>query len=287
MSINTFIPAVWSRELLVNLFKAHIYGQASVINRDYEGEISAYGDTVKIHSIGAVTISDYTKNTDHAAPEALSDAEVILSINRAKMFNFQIDDIDAAQVNPKVMQGAMQQAAYNLSDELDTYLAGLYTAATAASTSGIVLGDNTTPLVPTSSTAYEMLADAFTVLNENNAPGQGRWIIVPPWYEGLLRKDQRFVSYGTQENQNALRNGVIGRAAGFDVLVSNNVANTTATKYKIMFGHAAAWTLAEQISKVEAYRPQLRFGDAVKGLHLYGAKVVRPSILGCLTVNHP
>lgn len=281
MAINNFIPAVWSRALLENLRNSLVYGQAGVINRDYQGEIAGAGSSVKIHSIGAVTVSDYTKNSDLSAPETLNDAEVVLNIDKARAFNFQIDDVDAAQQTPKVMEGAMREAAYALSNDLDAYLAGLH--AQASITSGF--GTNGTPIVPTSTTAYEYLADAFTAMDEANAPQQGRWAIVPPWYHGMLRKDARFVSYGTDANRAVAQNGVIGQVAGFDVFVSNNVANTTGTKYKILFGHAQAWTMAMQIEKVEAFRMERRFADAVKGLNVYGAKVVRPTILGCMTAN--
>lgn len=281
MAINNFIPAIWSRSLLENLHNNLVFGQPGVINRDYEGEISGAGSSVKIHNLGAVTVSDYTKNTDLSAPETLTDGETILSIDRARSFNMQIDDIDAAQQVPKVMDGAMREAAYALANDLDSYLASIYTQGTA----GTGLGTTGTPIVPTSTTAYEYLADAYTLLDEANAPSQGRVAIVPPWFHGLLRKDQRFVSYGTPENRSTLMNGLIGEAAGFTVLVSNNVFNTSGAKYRIICTHPGAWTLAMQIEKVEAYRPPLRFADAVKGLNVYGAKVVRPTNLIYMTAS--
>ena len=281
MALNNFIPAIWSRALLENLRNDLVYGQPGVINRDYEGEIRGAGSSVKIHNLGAVTISDYTKNTDLSAPETLTDAETILSIDQSRSFNMQIDDVDQAQQVPKVMEGAMREAAYALANDLDSYLAGLH--AGVGITTGF--GDDTTPIVPSSTTAYEYLADAYTALDEANCPPQGRWVIVPPWYHGLLRKDARFVSYGTDRNRATLQNGVIGEAAGFNVLVSNNVDNTAGAKYKVMFGHPSAWTLAMQIEKVEAYRPPLRFADAVKGLNVYGAKIVRSGIIGTMTAS--
>ena len=281
MALNNFIPAIWSRALLENLRNDLVYGQPGVINRDYEGEIRGAGSSVKIHNLGAVTISDYTKNTDLSAPETLTDAETILSIDQSRSFNMQIDDVDQAQQVPKVMEGAMREAAYALANDLDSYLAGLH--AGVGITTGF--GDDTTPIVPSSTTAYEYLADAYTALDEANCPPQGRWVIVPPWYHGLLRKDARFVSYGTDRNRAVLQNGVIGEAAGFNVLVSNNVDNTAGAKYKVMFGHPSAWTLAMQIEKVEAYRPPLRFADAVKGLNVYGAKIVRSGIIGTMTAS--
>lgn len=281
MAINNFIPAIWSRALLENLHNSLVFGQPAVVNRDYQGEIAGQGSSVKIHSIGAITVSDYTKNSDLSAPETLSDAEVVLSIDKARAFNFQIDDVDAAQQTPKIMEGAMREAAYALSNDLDAYLASLH--AQAGITSGF--GSTATPIVPTSTTAYEYLADAFTALDEANAPSQNRWVVVPPWFHGLLRKDARFVSYGTDMNRAVLENAIVGQAAGFNVFVSNNVANTSGAKYKILFGHAAAWTMAMQIEKVEAFRMEKRFADAVKGLNVYGAKVVRSGILGCMTAS--
>ena len=281
MALNNFIPAIWSRALLENLRNDLVFGQPGIINRDYEGDIRGAGSSVKIHNLGAVTISDYTKNTDLSAPETLTDAETILSIDQSRSFNMQIDDVDQAQQVPKVMEGAMREAAYALANDLDSYLAGLH--AGVGITTGF--GDDTTPIVPSSTTAYEYLADAYTALDEANCPPQGRWVIVPPWYHGLLRKDARFVSYGTDRNRATLQNGVIGEAAGFNVLVSNNVDNTAGAKYKVMFGHPSAWTLAMQIEKVEAYRPPLRFADAVKGLNVYGAKIVRSGVIGTMTAS--
>src|SRR5205085_7448189 len=118
-----------------------------------------------------------------------------------------------------------------------------------------------------------------------NAPSEGRFAIVPSWFEGAVSLDPRFIGEGGQNNNGVLLNGKIGRAAGFDLLMSNNVPNTTGAKYKIVAGVAGATTYAEQISQTEAYKPERRFGDAVKGLHLYGAKVVRPEELVVLTAN--
>ena len=104
MSVANFIPTIWSARLLAHLDKAHVY--AALVNRDYEGEIKNYGDTVKINQIGDVTIKDYTKGKDIDDPEELSGDQNTLTIDQAKYFNFSIDDVDAAQVNPKLMDAA-------------------------------------------------------------------------------------------------------------------------------------------------------------------------------------
>ena len=129
MSLDSFIPTIWSNELLVSLTKALIFGQPNVANRDYEGEIRAAGDTVKINAIGPVTIGNYTKNTNISDPEELNDAQTTLEITQQKYFNFQVDDIDRAQQTPQVMAQAMQESAYGLRNEADTFLAGLLAAA--------------------------------------------------------------------------------------------------------------------------------------------------------------
>lgn len=283
MSIDNFIPELWANELLVNLFNEHVYGASGVVNRDYEGQIRNAGDTVRINSIGRVTIGDYTKNTDIAAAETLTDAQAALTIDQQKFFNFQIDDIDRAQQSPKVMAGAMVEAAYGLRDVSDLFIASKYTDAA----SGNLIGSTGSPKTDVSTVgAYVYLVNLKTLLDNANVPQAGRFAIVPPWYEGYLLQDQRFVSFGTPQNLDTLHNGRIGRAAGFDIYSSNNVPATSATKYRIIAGHPMAWSFAAQITSVEAYRPQARFADAVKGLMVYGAKVVRPSALAVLTANN-
>jgi hypothetical protein len=303
MAVDNFIPEVWAARLLANLHNATVYGQDGVINRDYEGEIQAAGNTVRINSIGTVSVSDYVKNTDMAAPQVLTDAQEVLVIDQAKSFNFQVDDVDAAQAQPKFMQSAMQEAAYALRNVTDVFIRDAMLAdAFSANTVG-ASGDTNGVLLDTTGTAgtnaYERLVDMSVFLDNNNVPEDGRWVVVPPWVEGLLLKDARFVSFGTPTNQMRIANGTldggnasgtpgssqIGRVAGFDVFKSNNVktssANTTAS-WAIIAGHGIATTFADQINKVVAYSPEKRFADAVKGLHLYGAKVVRPYALAVM-----
>lgn len=276
MAINNFIPAVWSAQLLTALNKSLVY--ANLCNRDYEGEIREYGDQVKINSLGRVTVGSYTKNTDIAAAETLTDAQRILVIDQSKYFNFQIDDVDKAQQKPKVMQAAMAEAAYGLADVADQYIAGLYTEISGTNT----IGSDASPISiavaagQSTAAAYEKLVDLAVKLDEANVSRASRWVVLPPWYHGILLKDSRFISAGTLKTDEVLANGFVGRAAGFDIYTSNNVPNTSNALYKVIAGYSGAWSYAEQIAEVEAYRPERRFADAVKGLHLYGAKVTRP-----------
>lgn len=285
MAIDNFKPTIWSAMLLGNLHKTLVYGQSGIVNRTYEGEIKQKGDTVKITSIGPVTITSYTKNTDHAAPEALDDASTILQITQSEMFNLQVDDIDAAQAAGDVMNDAMAESGYALADVADQFIAALYSQAATANLIGSTASPKTD--LGTLGQAYKYLLMLKTRLDEANVPKDGRWCILPPWYEELLLDDEKFVSFGTVQNRENLANGEVGRAAGFRILTSNNVPNTASEKYRIMAGYPGAISYAEQINKLVAYRPELRFADAVKGLHTYGAKVVRPAGLAVLTANRP
>ncbi len=277
-----FIPTVWAARLLVALDKSLVYGQTNVCNRDYEGEIRASGNTVKIASIGDVTVDDYTKDTDIGEPETLTDAEQSLLINQAKYFNFYVDSVDRAQQNVNVLDEAMRRASWSLRDYADTFLAN---AMDAAVPGGNKIGSTVTPIVPTKDNAYEYLVDLGVLLDEANAPIDGRFVVVPAWFHGLLLKDERFVEAGTRRSDTAIRNGEVGEAAGFAILKSNNVPNTEGEAYKIIAGHSIATAYVEQIVDVQTYKPEKRFGDAVKGLHVYGAKVVRPTCLAQLIAD--
>ena len=278
----TFIPTVWAARLLTALEKTLVYGQANVSSREYEGEIRESGSTVKIASIGDVTIGDYVKDTNISDPETLSDSDQSLTIDQAKYFNFYVDSIDRAQQNVNVLDEAMRRSAWGLREKADAFLAGVMDAAVP---SGNKIGSTTTPKVPTKDDAYEYLVDLGVLLDEADVPIEGRFVIVPAWFHGLLLKDERFVNAGTMRSDLALANGEVGEAAGFRILKSNNVPNTTGTKYKIIAGHAIATAYVEQVVDLQTYKPEKRFGDAVKGLHVYGAKVVRPTALAELIAN--
>lgn len=280
MSVANFIPTIWSARLLRHLDKRHVY--LNLLNRDYEGEIKNFGDTVKVNQIGNVTIKDYTKGEDIEAPEDLSGKHQELKIDQAKYFNFAVEDVDNAQTNPKLMDKAMERAAYGMNDVVDAFAANLLAINVHADNT---IGNDTTPKVPTKDTAYDFLVDLGVKLTEANVPTVGRWVVVPAWYHGLLLKDERFVGNGTDYNKAILEGGEVGKAAGFTVYVSNNVPNTTKTKYKIIGGTDEAGSYAEQILSTEAYRPEKRFSDAVKRLHVYGAKVFQSKCIAVLTAN--
>ena len=285
--IDNFIPQVWSATILLALEKALVYAQPMIVNRDYEGDIRDQGDTVKINSIGRPTIFDYTKNSNMPDPETLEGSGKVLTITQSKGFNFQVDDIDKAQAKPEVMDTALSLAAYGLADIADQYVAAKLLAGVTENTIGSVA----TPIIPKPEEgvngAYENLVDLGVKLDEQNVPADNRWVVVSPWFHGMLTKDHRFVSYAAID---VLYNRQVGEAAGFAILSSNNVptiaapggAENNKTRYALLAGSNMAGTFAEQINQVEAYRPEKRFGDAVKGLHLYGAEVERPEAISVL-----
>lgn len=275
MAISSFIPQIWNARLLNALDKAHVF--ANVVNRDYEGDIKQQGDTVKINTIGAVTIGDYTKNTDFTSgPETLATTAQSLTIDQAKYFNFQVDDVDAAQAAGDVMDKAMERAAYGLNDAADAYLAKQLSAAITSANANIVAAD---AVALTAANVYENVVKMKLLLDKANVPTVGRWLVAPPEMIALILQDDRFVKTGGSMAEDVLQNGVVARAAGFDIYMSNNCASETSSKdstttFTITAGDEGACTYAEQIVSTEAYRPEKRFADAVKGLHVYGAKVV-------------
>lgn len=275
MAVTGFIPKLWSARLLNALDKSHVF--ANVVNRDYEGEIKKMGDTVHINTIGAVTIGTYTQNTDFSSgPETLATTDQTLTIDQAKYFNFQVDDIDAAQAAGDIMDKAMTRAAYGLADASDKYIAGIL--AGAADTSNLV---SSTAVALTSANVYENVVKMRTILDKANVPTAGRWLVIPPEMYALILLDDRFVKTGGEMAEGILRTGLVAQAAGFDIYLSNNCVNSSDT-YTIVGGVDSAATYAEQIVSTEAYRPEKRFADAVKGLHVYGAKVVDKAQLACL-----
>lgn len=233
----------------------------------------SFGDTVKINSIGRVTVSSYTKNSTISAPETLVGSQQILTIDQAKYFNFEIDDIDKWQSKPKLMGDATTEAAWAMSDTVDAFVAALINAAVPAANL------RTAATVGTGATdadMYEVLVDLDVLLTTNNVPRNGnRWVVVAPGHEGLLRKDPRFVSFGTGDNKSNLRSSPITQVSGFNVYVSNNVPSGT----DVLAGYKGAVTYAEQIDKMVAFSPHDSFSDALKGLHIYGGEVTRPYAL--------
>jgi hypothetical protein len=187
MTVNNFISSIWSAKLLASLKKDQVFTQAGVMNRDYTGEISGQGSVVKINGIGPVTIRPYVKNMPIVAPDTLSDAQTSLTIDQGNYFNFEVDDVDAAQQTPKIMTGAMEQASYDLTDTAEMYLADLlYDGVPAGNKIGT--DSDAGAIVPNATagtTAYDYLVPNFL---RRNAPRPADGLSYPPGTPESLQK---------------------------------------------------------------------------------------------------
>jgi len=262
MAITNFIPTLWSETLYNELKKSYVAVKLS--SREFEGEIKGEGDRVKICGIGPVTVFNYSKNTNMPAPEVLSDNERTLIIDQAKGFNFFIDDIDLAQSKSTLMQAAMKEASDALADVADKYIYSLTDPSVATVTNSAA----------TSVSILETLSEARMKLMQNNVPNSASISLeVSPAIEQKLVLSKVLRS---TDNKEDLSRGYIGSFMGFDIYVTNNIPVDSDGSYKCIARTNRAIAFAEQVSSVKAYEPELRHGDAVKGLHLYGAKIVYP-----------
>ena len=277
MAVTSFIPELWNARLLYALEKNHV--ATNLVNRNYEGEIKNAGDTVHINTLGAVEVRTYAQGTD-LTYDTLSTSDQTLVIDQQKYFGFALDDVDKAQAAGDIMDTAMGRAAYSLADVSDAFLLGKIAAGGASAN---YVGSSGSPIALTKSNIYENIVALRTKLDKQNVPTQGRTLVIPPEAYALLLQDERFTRADATA-ENVIVNGFVGRVAGFDIYMSNNVVKTSAATpvYSITAQVADATTYAEQIIKTEALRPEASFSDAVRGLHVYGAKVTRPEEIATL-----
>lgn len=269
MAISNFIPELWSTQLLTAFRKQTVFGQ--IVNRNYQGEITGSGDTVRITTPAAITVGNYSGTVSYQTPTS---AQQSLLIDQDRYWAFDLDDVDQAQANVSLMQAYMAEAADALAQNVDTDLAGLYTAAGLSSISVDVGTDD----------FYDKIVLAGQQLDEENVPRVGRWVVMTPKGYADLLQNSNFIN-ATDAGATLVREGALGRVGGFDVLVSNNLTNTTASTYAYLYGTNAAITMAEQVVSTEAIRRDTAFADGVRGRMVYGRKVVRPSALGVLLAD--
>ena len=275
MAVVNFVPDIWSSRILMNLSRLSV--AAGIVNRDYEGDIANAGDSVKITNFVDPTIGNYTAHTDITV-EDIDDATQSLLINQQKYFAFELDDIERAQsVNGgTVMNTATTRASYGLKNVLDAFLLTTMAAGASASAPDHQIAEAT---ISTPAAAYEALVDWGVVLDNADIPEEERWVVVTPAFHGKLLKDDRFVKAGDDASAAVRQNGRVGEAAGFTVHKSNNLPDGPGAGLgkSMIAGYRGATTLAEQVVSVEGARMEKRFADMVKGLHVYGAKVTRPT----------
>ena len=264
-----FIPEVFSKLLQAKFYKKSILPEIS--NTDYEGEISGQGDKVVIRTVPAVTINDYSGTI---TTQELTTAKVEMLIDKAKYYSFKVDDVLAAQADINLLEGASTDAAEGMRIAVETeVLAGAITGATT-------IGAQTTI------TAANILTNILTMskqLDELNIPEEGRFIVLSPEFISLLKQSELRQAYLTGDGTSPLRNGLVGMVDRFKVFQSNMVytaaAGADAGYTHVLAGHPKALSFASQFTNTETVRMESTFGDQVRGLKVYGSKVVTPDAL--------
>lgn len=276
MAITNFIPEVWSAAILEALRAKLVF--PSLCNRDYEGDIREAGDTVHITGYNDVTVHEYVRGQAITVDDATDKEAAVLKIDKSDYFAFKVNDLDKTQAKADLTGKFTNSAAYNMMKNVETYISNLMDAAVDTPAKTVAVG--------TPADAYLAVVEAGRKLDVQNVPDEGRWLVVSPDFYALLLQDSRFIE-GTEAGHNTLLNGVVGQVRGFTVVKSNNVPSKKASPdtQSILAGTNAAVTFAQQVSKVEAMRMQTDFADMVRGLDLYGAKVIRPECLTKITLN--
>ena len=289
MSVASFIPELWDAAIKEPYQKSLIFGQPTVASNAWMGQISNVGDTVHISAIGAPTIRKY-KRGEALVTEDVNVSTTTLTIDQGSYFSFNVNDVDKVQAAGDFQGPATNSAGIALRDAADKYLAGVLTSGVlAANKIGKVdvISDDPSRLT-TGDSAFQVLVQLATKLNLQSVPTAGRYVIVGAATYAALLMDPRFTRVDASGSEDGLRNGIVGRAIGFDVLVSNNIP-TKAGAETIVAGVPDAFAFADQIVETEALRSQTDFGDIVRGLNVYGAAVTRPEGLASaeVTVKDP
>jgi hypothetical protein len=290
-----FLPSVYSKKVMNFFRKASVV--EAITNTDYAGEISSFGDSVKIIKEPVISVSDYTRNSD-TTETRLTDQEITLVVDSAKAFKFIVDDIETNMSHVNFKEIASSSAAYALKDSYDAaVLATMFAGCSASSPNHILGSDNATDLAAgtfdgtgnldigfgsSEHDPLDLMGRMARLLDEQNVPEEGRWFVASPeFYEVLGQSSSKLLSVDYNGGQGSIRNGLVssGKLRGFDMYKSNNIAATSNAAGKVMAGHMSSTATANTILSTEVLRDPTSFGDIVRGLHVYGAKVLRDEAL--------
>lgn len=281
MALADFIPAVWDARFTSRLYANWVY--AGLCNRNYEGSIAAAGNTVKIPTASTnVAVSDYAVGADIKAAQDTDGGTQDLVIDQQKYFHFYVDDLTRVQSRPDVLDENMDIAARAISGTVDEFLQGIFAGAfdNARSIKGANAADASNEKI------LESFIDLKSLMTRNFIPLMGRWIVIHPTI--LSKLEKHFIAQGGSAAgvfapataDSVVRGGFAGSLLGFDLYVTTEVpvsGDGENQKFRCVAGQGMLGvTFAEQITEIEAYRPELRFGDAIKGLFVYGAKAAEP-----------
>ena len=228
--------------------------------------------------------------------ERIEGAYTTLTIDKGWYFGFTVDDVDKWQADIALMDKWSTDAAEKMKQKVDTDLLQYCSATTGinaynqGATAGAVsqmynIGVTTAPVQITKANVLEYIVDCGSVLDEQNVPESGRWMIIPSWMSNLIKKSDLKDAALVGESPTILRNGRLGIIDRFTLYLSNNMYSASVgnyTEYSVLFGTNLAITFASQIVKTETLRAESTFGDLVRGLQVYGYKVVHPKCLGLL-----
>lgn len=285
MAVDAFIPEVWNANLLTALEKSLILADPGfAVNTDYEGDIAEAGDTVHIGTLVDPTIKTYVKNSTVIVPDVLTITDQTLVIDQSKYYAIGIDDIDKRQAlgGGTYLSKAAVRAAYQLREVVDTFVGTKMVAG-----AGTTIPATTLP-AGNADAVYALLLKIKTKFDKMNIPSDQRWVAGDPEVLNQIFWDKRFTDVSAYGGAGAsVANGEIGRALGMRIKTSTNMPagataaadGNSASSWLLAGAGNTATSYAQQLSKTEAYRPESSFSDAVKGLALYGAKVVRPEFL--------
>jgi hypothetical protein len=287
---GVFIPELWSGKIIEKFYDATVL--AAVANTDYEGEITAYGDKVTIRTKPSIAINDYTAYTA-LTTETPSSAVVELLIDQGKYWSTALDDVMEIQSDLDHFSLWADDASEQMKIEIDTdVLAGIPAGVSAnnqGATAGVQsgtslnLGVAATPVVITKATAIDKIIECGQILDENNIPETGRWIIIPAWLAAMIKTSDLRDASLTGDGVSMLRNGRLGMIDRFTLYASNLLPyGSTDAAHSILFGHSHGLTFASQLTKVETLRAESTFGTILRGLQVFGYKVVDGTALGIL-----
>jgi hypothetical protein len=280
---GVFIPEIWSGKLIEKFYAATVL--AAISNTDYEGEIKNMGDKVKIRTKPTITIRDYTIDQQLTVDRPSSSA-VELTIDYAKYFNLVLDDIMERQSDMNLMSMWADDAAEQMKIVIDTaVLAGVDAGVDAKNkgatagkiSSNINLGATGTPIIPTKADIIDHIVDMGQCLDEQNIPETGRWLVIPPWLGSLIKKSDLRDASISGDGVSLARNGRLGMIDRFTLYSSNllpTATDTTHTATRVFAGFNSGLTFASQISQMETLRSESTFGTLLRGLQVYGFKVI-------------
>jgi hypothetical protein len=290
LSAGVFVPQIYSAKLQDKFYAASTV--PAIANHNWEGEIMAYGDTVNIRKVPTISIQDYSVNSAISYQD-VSDEQIQLLINQAKYYAFKVDYIDDYQSDLALIDMITQDAAMQMAVKVDqTVLQGIPGSISASQTVG-ESGSNvptigvTSPIELASLTQAELLTPLLMggqILDGNNVPRDGkRWAVITPEYARFLKQSDLKQVMITGDAESPLRNGYVGEIDGMKVYISTNLTNAVSndvTNFSKMFvGHESALTFASQFIKHEMMPLQNTFGYGIKGLQVFGFKVVKTESL--------